>query len=53
LVGCHYNEEEISQHLKKYEGYWPIPINDYKFATGQIMKKTGGSYERADFSWLT
>ena len=37
LVGCHCDEEEISQHLKKKIGYWPVQINDNKFATGQIL----------------
>jgi hypothetical protein len=39
LVGCHYNEEEISQHLKKSIGYWPVQINGNRFATGEIMRK--------------
>jgi hypothetical protein len=39
LVGCHYNEEEISRHLKKDIGYRPVQINGNKFATGQILKK--------------
>jgi hypothetical protein len=39
LAGCHYNEEEISQHLKKNTGYWPVQMNGNKFATGQILKK--------------
>ena len=39
LAECHYNEEEISQHLKKYIGYWLVQMNGNKFATGQIMKK--------------
>ena len=39
LAGCHYNEEEISQHLKKNVKYYPVQINDNKFATGQILKK--------------
>ena len=38
LAGCHYNEEEISRHLKKKLGYWLIQINDSKFATGKILK---------------
>ena len=45
LTGCHYNEEEISWHLKKYIGYWPVQINGNKFATGEILKKTGRSCE--------
>ena len=39
LVGCHYNEEEISRHLKENIGYWMVQINDNKFTTGQILKK--------------
>jgi hypothetical protein len=39
LAGRHYNEEEISQHLKKNIGYWPVQINGNKFATGQILKE--------------
>ena len=39
LAGCHYNEEEISRHLKKNIGYWPVQINGNKFATGQILRK--------------
>jgi hypothetical protein len=39
LANCHYNEEEISRHLKRKEkrkekkGYWPVQINGNKFAT--------------------
>jgi len=39
LAGCHYNEEEISQYLKKNIGYWPDQFNGNKFATSQILKK--------------
>ena len=39
LASCHYNEEEISRHLKKNIGYWPVQINGNKFATGQILRK--------------
>jgi hypothetical protein len=39
LAGCHYNEEEISRHLKKSIGYWPVQINGNKFATGEILRK--------------
>jgi hypothetical protein len=39
LAGCHYNEEEISRHLKKNIGYWPVQMNGNKFATGEILKK--------------
>ena len=53
LTGCHYNEEEISRHLRKNIGYWPVQINGNKFATGQILEKTSRSCEGADFSWLS
>jgi hypothetical protein len=39
LTGCHYDEEEISRHLKQNIGYWLVQINGNKFATGQILKK--------------
>jgi hypothetical protein len=39
LASCHYNEEGISQHLKKSIGYWPVQMNGNKFATGQILGK--------------
>jgi hypothetical protein len=39
VAGCHYNEEEISRHLKTSIGYWPVQINGNKFATSQILKK--------------
>ena len=39
LAGCHYNDEEISRHLKKNIGYWPVQMNGDKFATGQILRK--------------
>jgi hypothetical protein len=39
LAGCHYNEEEISRHLKKNIGYWPVRINGNKFAADQTLKK--------------
>ena len=51
LTGCHYNVIEISQHLEKYIGYWPVQVNGNKLATGQILEKTGRSCEWADFSW--
>jgi hypothetical protein len=38
LAGCHYNEEEISQHFKNI-GYWPVQMNGNKFASGQILRK--------------
>jgi hypothetical protein len=39
LAGCQYDEEEISWHLKKCIGYWPVQINGNKFATSQILEK--------------
>ena len=36
----------------KKKGYWLVQINGNKFATGQILKKSG-SCEGADFSWLS
>ena len=39
LAGRHYNEEEISRHLNKNIGYWPIQMNGNKFATGEIQEK--------------
>jgi hypothetical protein len=53
LASGHYNEEEINRHLKKKIGYWPVQIKGNKFATGQILEKTGRSCEGADFSWLS
>ena len=52
-TGCQFNAEEISRHLKKNIGYWLVQMNGNKFATGQILKKTGRSCEGADFSWLS
>ena len=40
LAGCHYNGEEINQHLKKGIGYRPVQINGNKFATGEILEKS-------------
>jgi hypothetical protein len=39
LAGCHYNEEEIIQHLNINVGYWPVQMNGNKFASGQILRK--------------
>jgi hypothetical protein len=46
-------KEEISRHLEKNIIYWHVQMNGKKFATGQILKKTGRSYEGVDFSWLS
>ena len=40
LAGCHYNEEEISRHLKRNIGYWLVQMNGNKFATGEILRKS-------------
>ena len=37
----------------KIIGYWSVQINDNKFATGQILKKTGRNCEGVDYSWLS
>jgi hypothetical protein len=39
LASWHYNEEEISWHLKKNIGYWPVQTHGNKFATGQTLGK--------------
>ena len=39
LAGCHYNEKEISRHLKENIGYWLVQMNGNKIATGQILEK--------------
>jgi hypothetical protein len=38
VAGCQYNEEEMSWHLKKIIGYWPVQMNGNKFATSQILR---------------
>jgi hypothetical protein len=53
LASCHYNEEDISQPLKRNIGYWPVQIDGNKLATGQILKKPVRSCEEVDFSWLS
>jgi hypothetical protein len=53
LAGCHYNEEEISWHLKKNIGYWPVQIDRNKFATGQILIKPVEVVKGRIFSWLS
>jgi hypothetical protein len=48
-------KKEISRHLKKKIGYWPVQLNGNKFATDQILRnpievvKKGGGF----FSWLS
>jgi hypothetical protein len=44
----------ISRHFEKeHVGCWPVQMNGNKFATNQILSKTGRSCEGADFSWLS
>jgi hypothetical protein len=51
LAGCHYNEEEISRHLKKNIGYGP---NEWQQVCNRSNpEETGRSCEGADFSWLS
>ena len=38
MSGLHYNEDEISQDLKKKYVYWPVQTNANKIATDQILK---------------
>jgi hypothetical protein len=49
LAVCHYNEEEISRHLKinKYIGYWLVQI---QVCNRSYPGKTGRSCEGVDFS---
>ena len=53
LAGLHYSEEESSRHFRKYVGFWPAQMNGNKFAPGQILQKSGTSFEEANFSWLS
>ena len=39
LAGCHYSEEDISRHLEKSIGDWPVQMNGNKFATSEILRK--------------
>jgi hypothetical protein len=32
-------KEEISRHLEKNIGYWPVQMNGNKFATGELLRK--------------
>jgi hypothetical protein len=53
LAVCHYNKEEISWHLEKNVGYWPVQMNGNKFYNQSNPEKTGSSCEGMDFSWLS
>ena len=53
LAGCRYNEEEISRHLKKYNGILAGP-NEWQQVCNRInCEKTSRCCEGADFSWLS
>jgi hypothetical protein len=52
LVGCHYNEEEISWHLKNYR-ILAGPNEWQQVCNRSNPGKTGRSYEGADFRWLS
>ena len=34
-AGCHYDGEEISGHLKKNGGYWPVQMNGNRSNPGK------------------
>jgi hypothetical protein len=53
LVGCHYNEEEISRLLKKKNRILASPIEWQQVCNRSNPKETGRSGEGADFSWLS
>jgi hypothetical protein len=54
LAGCHYNEEELSRHLKKIEKRILAGPNEWQqVCNGSNPGKTGRSCEGADFSWLS
>jgi hypothetical protein len=44
---------EDNSNMKNHIGYWPVQINGNKFATSQILQKSGRKCEGADFSWLS
>jgi hypothetical protein len=52
LAGCHYNEEEISQHLKKEYRILAGPNSWQQVCNRSNPEKAGRSCEGADFSWL-
>ena len=54
LAGCHYNEEEISRHLKKkYRISLAGPNEWQQVCNWSNPEKTSRSCEGADFSWLS
>jgi hypothetical protein len=53
LAGCHYNEEEISGHLKEKYRILAGPNEWHQVCNRSNPGKTGRSCEGADFSWLS
>ena len=53
LAGCHYNEEEINQHLEKKYRILAGPNEWQQVCNRWNPEKTGRSCEGADFSWLS
>ena len=53
LAGCHYNEEEISRHLKLKYRILAGPNEWQQVCSRSNPEKTGRSCEEADFSWLS
>jgi hypothetical protein len=53
LAGCHYNEEEISRHLKKIYRILAGPNEWQQVCNWSSPEKTGRNCEGADFSWLS
>jgi hypothetical protein len=53
FTSCHYNEEEISRHLKKEHMILAGPNEWQQVCNRSNPEKTGRSCEGADFSWLS
>jgi hypothetical protein len=53
LAGCHYSEEEISRHFKKYIGFWLVQFYWEQVCDRSDPKKSGKICEGANFSWLS
>jgi hypothetical protein len=53
LAGCHYNEEEISQHLKKNTRILASPNEWQQVCNRSNPEETGRSCEGVDFGWLS
>jgi hypothetical protein len=51
LAGCHYNEEELSRHLKKKKRILAGPNEWQQVCNRSNPEETGRSCEGADFSW--